>query len=92
MEFESEIIDKTTEEVQKILNNRIRMGWQIHSISTLSQGYHSTGHYNSYGGKITTGGSIWNGPIVITYMRLSEADKKIGETLQIIAENLSKNL
>lgn len=97
MEFETEIItDKKQEDVQKILNNRIRMGWQIHSISEISRKmwFSSKGHYTSYSGGTSAGGSISETTcsIAVTYMKLSEADKKIGETLQIIAENLSKNL
>lgn len=96
MEFETEIItDKKQENVQKILNNRIRMGWQIHSISEISRDlkFNSKGYNNQTFGNTSASGSIWGiSPIVVTYMKLSEADKKIGETLQIIAENLSKNL
>lgn len=56
-------------------------------------GFSSKGYDNQISGKISASGSIWGtSPIVVTYMKLSEADKKIGETLQIIAENLSKNL
>lgn len=96
MEFESEIIEskKTQEDIQKILDNRIRMGWQIFSISEISKGmgFSSKGYDNQISGKISASGSIWGtSPIVVTYMKLSEADKKIGKNIQDIADRLSKN-
>ena len=95
MEFETQIIfNKTPEDVQKTLDNRIRMGWQIHSISEISKNMRfSSKGSTSYAGTTSTGGSIsvTTCSIAVTYMKLSEADRRIGENIQTIADKLSKN-
>lgn len=96
MEFESEIIiDKTKEEVKNILDRRIAMGWQIHSISWISNDmkYGIKSNYNTLFHDISGGGNIWDATtsLAITYMKLSDEDKNIGANIQIIADRLSKN-
>ena len=95
MEFESEIIiDKTKEEVKNIIDRRIAMGWQIHSISEISKKltYSAKGHFNKTFGDSSESGSIWGATsLAITYMKLSEEDKNIRANIQAIADRLSKN-
>lgn len=79
-------------EIENTVQKHLREGWCIHEVNGLGFGGSASGKADHSVGReiISLGFKQW-APFFITFIRLSEADKEIGNNIQIIADRLSKN-
>ena len=79
-------------EIEDTIQKHLREGWCIHEVNGLGFGASISGKADHSVGRelISLGFKQW-APFFITFIRLSEADKEIGNNIQIIADRLSKN-
>ena len=86
------IKENNPEEIENTIQKHLREGWCIHEVNGLGFGASISGTTTGGINKefVNLGFKQW-APFFITFIRLSEADKEIGNNIQIIADRLSKN-